>query len=76
MLTEHEVDLIHLAATDLETGQFLLTKRSRERVEMLKELSETLATDEKDRTERQKEIFEDYKLCTDYNYWKSKQNEN
>lgn len=73
MLTDNEKKLISLAACDFDTGNYLLRKRSEERLNMMKEVSITLKTPEESRTERQKEIAEEYRLCTDYDYWKSKQ---
>jgi hypothetical protein len=73
MLTNNEKKLISQAACDFETGNHLLQKRSKEQLDMMKEISITLRTSDELRTERQKEIAEEYRLCTDYDYWKSKQ---
>lgn len=73
-MTSEEKRLVARAGTDLETGNYLLCKRTEEELNMLSELCEAKDTPENNRTERQKEIIEEYKLCTDYNYWSKKVN--
>ena len=60
---------------DLESGNYLILPRSYDELAMLDEVSATLHKPEEERTDRQKEIFEEYRLCTDYDYWKSKNKE-
>ena len=74
-MNKREKELISLAATDLATGNYLLYPRSYSELTMVDEVSAMLATPEEERTERQKEIYEEYCLCTDYDYWKSKNKE-
>jgi len=74
-MNEREKELISRAAMDLATGNYLLRHRTEEELAMLSEVCETLDTQEDKRTERQKEIYEEYRLCTDYDYWKSKNKE-
>lgn len=74
MLTKKELELISHAAMDLATGNYLIRPRSYSELAMVNEVSATLNTPEEKRTDRQKEIYEEYRLCTDYDYWKSKQN--
>ena len=67
--------MISRAATDLASGNYLLYPRSYSELAMVEEVAAMLATPEEERTERQREIYEEYRLCTDYNYWKSKNKE-
>lgn len=71
-MTEKEIELICKAAMDIATGNHLLNKRTEEELQMLKEVSKAIYTPEKKRTQRQKDIYEEYLCCTDYNYAKSK----
>ena len=71
-MNKREKELICHAALDIATGNYLLYHRTEEELSMLSEVDETLATPEEKRTNRQREIYEEYRLCTDYNYWKSK----
>lgn len=71
-MTEKEIDLICKAAMDIATGNHLLCKRTDEELQMLKEVSKAIYTPEKKRTQTQKDIYEEYLCCTDYNYAKSK----
>jgi len=68
MLTDNEKRLISQAACDFESGNHLLCKRSKEQFNMMKEISITLKTPEESRTDRQKEIAEEYRLCIDYDH--------
>lgn len=74
-MNKKEKELISRAAMDLESGNYLILPRSYSELAMLDELVATLDTPEAKRTERQREIYEEYRLCTDYDYWKSKQDE-
>jgi hypothetical protein len=71
-MNKREKELISRAAMDLESGNYLLYPRSYSELAMVDEVSAMLNTPEEKRTERQREIYEEYRLCTDYNYWKSK----
>lgn len=71
-MTPTEKDLIAKAACDIATGNHLLYPRSEEEMAMLKEVCEALNTPEEGQTARQKDICEEYRLCTDYKYWRSK----
>ena len=72
ILTEHERELICDAACDLESGNHLLRPRDEEHRCMIDELIHTLNTPADKRDERQNLIFEEYRLCTDYDYAQSK----
>ena len=71
-MTQEDKRLVCRAAMHLETGRHLLERMPDDEVAMIRELCETLATNEKDRTERQKEIYEEYLLDTDFDYWTMK----
>lgn len=71
-MTPTEINLIEKAACDIATGNHLLYPRSNEEMAMLTEVCEALNTPEEKQTARQKDICEEYRLCTDYDYWKSK----
>ncbi len=72
ILTETEKQLICQAASDLESGNYLLRKRTDEQLTMIQEVSKALNTPEQERDSRQVLICEEYRLCTDYEYAKSK----
>jgi hypothetical protein len=72
-MTQRERELVSRAAMDIESGNHLLYPRSYSELAMVDEVLGTLNTPEDKRTERQKELYEEYRLCTDYDYWKSKQ---
>lgn len=72
ILTEKERALICQAASDLESGNYLLRKRTDEQLAMIQEVSKALNTPEQERDSRQVLICEEYRLCTDYEYAKSK----
>ena len=74
-MTQREKGLISRAATDIESGNYLLYPRSYSELAMVDEVLATINTPEEKRTERQKEIYEEYRLCTDYDYWREKNNE-
>ena len=74
-MTQEESRLICRAAMDIESGNYLLRSRTHSEIAMLNEVMDTIDTPEDERTDRQKEIFEEYRLCTDYDYWKEKNNE-
>ena len=74
-MNKREKELICHAAMDIATGNYLLYPRSYSELAMVDEVAATLDTPEEKRTERQKEIYEEYRLCTDYDYWKKKNNE-
>ena len=75
-MTEKEITLICRAACDLETGNHLLRKRTEEENNMRTELCIVLNLVENGKeaelTPRQKEIYEEYRVCSDYDYAKSK----
>ncbi len=71
-MSPEEVKLIQYAACDLSTGHHLLYKRSKQELDMIDEVCKTLKTPAEKRNERQKEIYEEYLLCTDYEYAVSK----
>ena len=74
-MTQREKGLVCRAATDIETGNHLLLPRSYSELAMVDEVLATINTPEEKRSDRQKEIYEEYRLCTDYDYWKEKNNE-
>ena len=74
-MTQEESRLICRAAMDIESGNHLLLPRSYSELAMVDEVLATINTPEEKRSDRQKEIFEEYRLCTDYDYWKEKNNE-
>jgi hypothetical protein len=74
-MTQREKELVCRAATDIETGNHLLLPRSYSELAMVDEVLATINTPEENRSDRQKEIYEEYRLCTDYDYWKEKNNE-
>ena len=74
-MTEKEKELIHRAAMDIETGNYLILPRSYSEMAMIDKVFATLETPEEERSEKMKEIYEEYRLCTDYDYWKKKNGE-
>ena len=74
-MNKKEKELISRAAMDLESGNYLLYPRSYSELAMVDEVVAMLDTPEEKRTDRQRELYEEYRLCTDYNYWKSKNKE-
>lgn len=66
-LTEKEKELISQIVCDLETGNHLLRPRSEEYWAFSKEFAEAHMTQTPN--EKQKEILEYYRQCTDYHYW-------
>lgn len=56
------------AVCDIETGNYLINKRPKERLHVIQELIEALNADNPN--ERQSEIIEWQKVCTDYFYAK------
>ena len=73
MLTEEEKKLICKAACNLESGRYLLRKMSPEEKKMMGEVCATLGKSEYKQplSNREKEILEEYRLCTDYEYAQS-----
>ena len=69
ILTERERNLICRAATDIESGNYLICPRSYSELTMVDEVLATINTPEEKRSDRQKEIMEYYHQCTDYDYW-------
>jgi hypothetical protein len=69
MLTEKEKELISQFGCDLQTGNHLLCPRSEEYWSFGKEFVE--AREALEPTEKQKEMLEYYRQCTDYFYWKN-----
>ena len=53
---------------DLETGHHLLYPRTKEEKEMVVELYNAISTPAAERTARQKELFEEYRKCTEPEY--------
>ena len=56
------------ASCDLESGNYLIRKRTQERLNTIQEILE--AERAENQTDRQKEILEWQKVCTDYFYAK------
>lgn len=56
------------ASCDLESGNYLIRKRTQERLNTIQEILE--AERAENPTDRQKEILEWYKVCSDYFYAK------
>ncbi len=69
-LNDEEKRLISIAATDLETGNHLLRERDKTLLDMMNELVDALNAEKPD--SRQREIVEQYRLCTDYEYAQDK----
>ena len=69
VLTKREKELISQIACDLESGNHLIRPRNKEYRDFFREFLEVSNT--KEPTERQKEILEYYKQCSDYFYWKN-----
>lgn len=67
VLTKREKELISQIACDLQTGNHLLYPRSEEYLAFSREFAD--AHDASEPTEKQKEILEYYRQCTDYHYW-------
>lgn len=67
-LTEQEKHLICQAATDLESGNYLLRKRTDEELQMISEVSSVLKTPENERDEWQKLVYDEYMRCVDPDY--------
>ena len=72
ILTNDEKRLICQAACDLESGNYLIRKRTDEQLKMIEEVLKAINAPEEKRTERQKLIAEEYRLCTDFDYAQSK----
>ena len=71
ILTEEETKLIEQIGCDLQTGNHLLRPRSDRYWEFGKEFSDAYDAVEKGTaTEKQEQIVEYHKQCTDYFYWK------
>lgn len=71
VLTRSDKDLISQIACDDETGNHLLRKRQEGYLEMRREIID--AERQKALTERQADILEYYKQCSDYDYYQSLQ---
>ena len=69
-LTKKESEDFCCATNDLESGNYLIRRRSTDKLLILQELVD--AINAKDPDERQKEIVEWYKVCSDYDYAKEK----
>jgi len=67
-ITKSESIELCSASCDLETGNYLIRKRSQEKLNMIQEILE--AKRAKHPNDRQKEILEWHKVCTDYSYAK------
>ena len=68
-LTQREKQLICRISSDLQTGNHLLFERGQEYWDFGKEFSEAYAAEVP--TDRQKQIVEYYRQCSDYSYWNS-----
>lgn len=70
MLTKNEKELVCQAACNLASGRYLLRKMSPEETKMMGEVCVTLgkSEDKQPLSDREKEILEEYRLCTDYEY--------
>ena len=72
ILTEEETSLICQIAYDLESGNHLIYPRSDRYREFFNEFIAANASVENGiATEKQKQIVEYHKQCTDYEYWNS-----
>ena len=69
-LTKKESEDLCYATTDLETGNYLVERRSNDKLLVIQELID--AINAKNPDERQKEIVEWNKVCSDYYYAKKK----
>ena len=69
-LTKKESEGLCYATTDLETGNYLIERRSNDKLLVIQELVD--AINAKNPDERQKEIVEWHKVCSDYYYAKKK----
>ena len=67
-MTQEERTLVCNATMDLETGHHLLYPRTKEEKEMVAELNLAISTPAAERTARQKELFEEYRKCTEPEY--------
>ena len=67
-MTKEERTLVCKAVMDLETGHYLLYPRTKEEKEMVEELNLAISTPAAERNARQKEIFEEYRRCTEPEY--------
>ena len=67
ILTEQEKEHLSRIGMDLETGNHFLFPRSREYWDFHRTFLEAMRS--KEPTEKQKEIREYYKQCTNYDYW-------
>lgn len=65
-LSSAEILMVQQAAMDLETGNHLLRERSKEQIGIMNELIQALGLRDEERTERQREIVDEYVNCTDY----------
>lgn len=71
ILTEEEMRLIEQIGADLQTGNHLLRPRSDRYWEFGKEFTAAYdAVENGTATEKQEQIVEYHKQCTDYFYWK------
>ena len=68
-LTQREKELISKIGCDLQTGNHFLFPRTKEYWEFHKTMHD--AVEAKEPTEKQKDILEYYRQCTDYYYWKN-----
>lgn len=69
ILTEQEKEHLSRIGMDLQTGNNLLFRRSKEYWDFHKIFLDAMRA--KDPTDKQKEIREYYKQCTNYDYWNS-----
>lgn len=67
-MTKEERTLVCKAVMDLETGHHLLYPRTKEEKEMVAELDLAISTPAAERNARQKELFEEYRRCTEQDY--------
>ena len=69
VLTEKEKELISQIGCDFQTGNHLLRSRNEEYWIFAKYFEEARNTLKP--TEKQKEMLEYYRQCTDYSYWEN-----
>lgn len=71
LLTEQEQRLISQMSADSETGNHLLRPRSDEYKALRKKFSEIVNKKEEERTDKDKQIFEYYAACKDFNAYRA-----
>ena len=69
VLTQREKELINQIACDHENGNYLIRPRTDEYWAFRKDFCDAAYANEL--TERQADILEYYRQCSDYSYWKN-----